>query len=209
MRVERLVRVLPDGRDQLSPLHFLAAPDFDRLEMSVERANFSSFVIFVEDALDDDDIAPQPAAVLGEDHAAVGHGEYVLSEVGVAAARAVPVFAGVNSHAVFFGEPRGDVPSVVSFARGLVGVRAFAVRIAYGEVEAVGGRDLGVEEVVERITPFGVMRRRRRLPRLLPAPNYQERGAEQYGESDWSYLHFPLSTCHFSFVIAGLLPQIQ
>src|SRR5262247_4101476 len=141
MRVERLVRVLPDGRDQLSPLHFLAAPDFDRLEMSVERANFSSFVIFVEDALDDDDIAPQPAAVLGED---------VLSEVGVAAARAVPVFAGVNSHAVFFGEPRGDVPSVMSFARGLVGVRAFAVRIAYGEVEAVGGRDLGVEEVVER-----------------------------------------------------------
>src|SRR5262245_17842387 len=122
MRVERLVRVLPDGRDQLSPLHFLAAPDFDRLETRIERANFSLFVIFVKDALDDDDIAPQPAAVLREDHAAVSHGEDVLSEVGIAAPRAVPVFAGVNTHAVFFGEPRGDVPAGVSFTRGLVSV---------------------------------------------------------------------------------------
>src|SRR5262245_280271 len=101
--------------------------------------------------LDDDDIAPQPTAVLGEDHAAIGHGEDVLTEIGVAAADAVPIFASMNPHAVFFGESSGDVPAVVSPACSLVGVRAFAVRIADWKVEPVGGRDLGVKKVVERI----------------------------------------------------------
>src|SRR5215475_14892019 len=105
MRVECLVRVLPDGRDQLPPFHFLAAPDFDRLKMRVERAYLSSFVVFVKDVIDDDDIAPQPAAVLSENHAAVGHSEDVLAEIGVAAAAAVPIFARMNPHAVFFSKP--------------------------------------------------------------------------------------------------------
>src|SRR5262245_13822590 len=104
--------------------------------------------------LDDDDIAPQPAAVFGEDHAAVGHGEDILTEIGVAATDAVPIFARMNPHAVFFGESSGDVPAVVSCSRGLIGVRAFAVRIADWKVEAVGGRDLSVKKVVERIAPF-------------------------------------------------------
>jgi hypothetical protein len=112
---------------------------------------FSSLVIFVKDMLDDDDIAPQSAAVFGESHAAVGHGEDVLAEIGVAAAGAVPIFAGVNPHAVFFGEPRGDVPAVVSLARRLVGVRAFAVGIAEGKVEAVGGRGARIKKIVKRI----------------------------------------------------------
>src|SRR5215510_15870351 len=101
--------------------------------------------------LDDDDIAPQPAAVLGEDHAAIGHGGDILTEIGVAAAAAVPIFARMHPHAVFFGESSGDVPAVVSFASGLIGVRALAVRIADGKVETVGGRDIGVKKVVERI----------------------------------------------------------
>src|SRR5262249_34582986 len=101
--------------------------------------------------LDDDDIAPQPAAVLGEDHAAIGHGEDVLTEIGVAAADAVPIFARMNSHAVFFGESSGDVPAVVSFASGVLGVRAFAVRIADGKVETVGGRGGHDKKIVKRI----------------------------------------------------------
>src|SRR5262249_55653687 len=104
--------------------------------------------------LDDDDIAPQPAAVLGEDHAAVGHGEDILTEIGVAAADTVPIFARMNPHAASFGESSGDVPAVVRFARGLIGVRAFAVMIADWKVEPVGGSDLGVKKVVERIAPF-------------------------------------------------------
>jgi hypothetical protein len=96
-------------------------------------------VIFVKDVLDDDDIAPQPAAALGEDHTPIRHGKYILAEVGVAAAVSVPVLTGVNSKAVFFGRTRGDVPAVVSFARGLVGVRTFAVRIAKRKIEPSAG----------------------------------------------------------------------
>src|SRR5262245_34093979 len=177
MRVEHLVWVLPDGREQLPPFYFVAAPDFDRLKMRVERAYLSSFVVFVKNMLDYDDIAPQPAAVLGENYAAVGHGEDILAEIGVAAANAVPIFARMHPQAVFFGEPRGDVPAVVSFARSLFGVGAFAVRIAEGKVESVGGRSPGVEKVLERIARFGGLSGRRRRPRLLPAPNKQERGA--------------------------------
>src|SRR5262245_29440865 len=101
--------------------------------------------------LDDDDIAPQPAAVFGEDRAAVGHGEDILTKIRVAAADAVPIFARMNPHAVFFGESSGDVPAVVSFSRGLIGVRAFAVRIADWKIEPVGGRNLGVKKIVEWI----------------------------------------------------------
>src|SRR5215475_6542993 len=122
MGVECLVRILPNGRNQLSILHFFAAPGFDRLKMRVERANLSPFVVFVKDVLEDDDIAPQPAATLGEYHATIRHDKNILPQIGVAASAAIPVFAGVNSHAVFLGKPRGDAPTVVSFARGPVGV---------------------------------------------------------------------------------------
>src|SRR5215475_14499784 len=121
MRVERLVRVLSDGRNQLTPFHILAAPDFDRLKMRVKRANLPPFVVFVKDVLDDDNIAPQPAAIFGEDYPAVGHGPDVLAEVSVAAAASVPIFACMNPHAVFFGEASGYAPAVMSFASSLVG----------------------------------------------------------------------------------------
>src|SRR5262245_15232451 len=101
--------------------------------------------------LDYDDIAPQSAAVLGEDHAAIGHGEDILTEIGVAAADAVPIFARMNPHAVFFSESGSNVPAVVRFARGLIGVRAFAVRVADWKVEPVGGRDIRVKKIVKRI----------------------------------------------------------
>src|SRR5215475_2124174 len=151
MRVERFVRVLTDSRNQLTPFDILAAPDFDRLKMRVERANLSPFVVFVKGVLDDDDVAPQPAAVFGEDYAAVGHGPDVLAEVGVAAAAAVPIFACMNPHAVFFSEASGYVPAVVTFASSLVCVRAFTIRIAKGKVEPVSRRGLGVKKIVERI----------------------------------------------------------
>src|SRR5262249_35140457 len=77
---------------------------------------------FPKDVLEDDDIAPQPAATLGKYHATIRHGKNILPQIGVAASAAIPVFAGVNSNAVFLGKPRGDAPTVVSFARGLVGV---------------------------------------------------------------------------------------
>src|SRR5262249_23157649 len=100
MRVESLLRVLPAGRDRLSPLHLLAVSDSDHLKVRVERANLPPFVVFVKDVLDDHDIAPQPAAVLGEDNMPVRDGEHILTEIGVAAPAPVPVFTGVNPHAV-------------------------------------------------------------------------------------------------------------
>lgn len=154
MRVERFVRVLSDGRNQPTPFHILAAPDFDRLKMRIERANLSPFVVFVKDVLYDDDVAPQPAAVFGEDYAAVGHGPDVLAEISVATAACVPIFACMNPHAVFFSEASGYVPAVVSFASSLVCVRAFAVGIADGKVEPVSRLGLGAKKVVERIAPF-------------------------------------------------------
>src|SRR5262249_7782649 len=153
MRVECLIRVLHDGRNQLPPSHVLAAPDFDRLKMRIERANLSPFVVFVKVMLDDDDVPPQPAAVFGEDYAAVGHCQDILAEISVAAATAVPIFSCMNPPTVLFRESRGDVPAVVSFARGLVCVRAFAVGVADGKVEPVSGRGLSVKKVVERVAP--------------------------------------------------------
>jgi hypothetical protein len=108
-------------------------------------------VVFVKDVLDDDNIAPQPAAVFGEDYPAVGHGPDVLAEVGVAAAASVPIFACMNPHAVFFSKASGYAPAVMSFASSLVGVRAFAVGVADGKVEPVSRLGLGAKKVVERI----------------------------------------------------------
>src|SRR5918998_842521 len=136
MRVEEFVGVLPDGGDLLAASDLFAATDEDFVQVRVERADATLRVVLVEEVFDDDDVAPETPAVLGEDDAAVGDGADGLAEVCAPAARAVPVFAGVEAEAVALGEGGRLVPALVALAGRGVGVRAAAVCVAEGEVEA-------------------------------------------------------------------------
>src|SRR5687768_1732736 len=100
VRGEEFFGVLSDGGDLLPPPNFDARPHEDFLEVRVERADAPLLSVLVEEVLDDDDVAPETAAVLGEDDAPVGDRVDGLAEVRVRAARAVPVFAGVEAEAV-------------------------------------------------------------------------------------------------------------
>jgi hypothetical protein len=67
---------------------------------------------------------------------------YILAQVGFRRTEAAPIFSGMNSVAVFFGEGNRDVPSRVNFSGGLFLVRTLAVGVANREIETVGCREL-------------------------------------------------------------------
>lgn len=151
VRAKGSIRVLADGADLLPPLHRRAAFDLQRLQMRVERANPPLLVVFVKDMFDDDDVPPRLAALFGKNDAPLRDGKDRLAQIGVAAAAPVPIFAGMQTQAVFFAKARGAVPALMRLAGGLVGVSALAVGVAEGEIEAVGGGDVGLEKIVEGV----------------------------------------------------------
>src|SRR4026209_2737258 len=108
-------------------------------------------VVFVEVMFDGDDIAPQTAAVLSKCDATIRDSMNVLAQIGVAAAVAIPVLAGVNAELVVFCKVSGDAPALISDPGRDVLVWTSGVSVAHGKIETVSRRDvsfkIGVEDV--------------------------------------------------------------
>ena len=109
------------------------------------------FVVFVEVMFDDYDIAPQAAAVLSKCDASIRDGMNVLAQIGVAAAVAIPVLAGVNAELIVFCKVSSDAPAVMFDPGRDILVWTSGVSVAHGKIETVSWGDvsfkIGVEDV--------------------------------------------------------------
>ncbi len=101
--------------------------------------------------LDDYDVTPQSSTVLRKRHQAISDGMNILAQVSVATTVTIPVFARVNSQAVFLVELRRDVPPVITRSGCQVLVRALSICVTYSEVKTVGGRDIGTKVRSKRV----------------------------------------------------------
>lgn len=108
-------------------------------------------VVFVEVMFDGYDIAPQAAAVLSKCDATVRNSMNVLAQIGIAAAVAIPVLAGVNSELIVFCKVGSDAPALISNPGRDVLVWTAGVSVAHWKIETVSRRDvsfkIGVEDV--------------------------------------------------------------
>ena len=108
-------------------------------------------VVFVEVMFDGYDIAPQAAAVLSKRDATIRDSMNVLAQIGVAAAVAIPVLAGVNTELIVFRKVSSDAPAVISDPGRDVVVWTAGISVAHGKIETVSWRyvsfKIGVEDV--------------------------------------------------------------
>jgi len=85
--------VVADAGDLLAAVDLFALVDGEVQEVAVEGIDKFQLGTFVVGVAEDDDIAPADVVIAGKGDVAIGRGVDRVTEIGVAAAHPVPVFA--------------------------------------------------------------------------------------------------------------------